>query len=571
MIIMRRLLVLCIFAVIGLSVLWAVDDNNRRKYDTLFLEAMMQRQKGNADAAFDLLRRCVEIDSTQAAAYFYLSLYYQGLKDSEKSLACLEKATNIDTDNVTYHEKLAEAYVAANRIEECKTELEALRRIDPTRDDLDGTLVELYKQTADYKSAIRLLSDMERANGKSEELSEMKSEIYTLMRDKKSAIKEMKELSLQYPNDLNLKVKYAVTLMNNAQEKKGLAIINEVLKEEPDNMMAQYSKMDHAIINNDDATAEQMAIQLLMNKNADTRTRAYLLQSMANQYANSGKDSTAILEKFDQVIAMPNADPAIAMMKATYMEAKDMPVDLVNTAYEKVLDMDPGNAAARLRLVQNAWQAEDKDKVIDLCSQARIYNPEEMVFYYFQGISYYQKEDEDKALDAFQNGISVINENSEPGIVSDFYAMMGDILHKKGMKAEAFAAYDSCLQWKDDNIGALNNYAYYLSETSSELEKAEQMSYKTIKKEPENSTFLDTYAWILFLEERYSEAKIYIDQAVQHLDTTEVNHVIYEHAGDIYYHTGNVDGAVDLWEKAADTDADNAVLARKIKMRKYVK
>lgn len=77
---------------------------------------------------------------------------------------------------------------------------------------------------------------------------------------------------------------------------------------------------------------------------------------------------------------------------------------------------------------------------------------------------------------------------------------MGDILYKKHRPEEAFAAYDSCLQWKDDNVMALNNYAYYLSEERRDLKKAEQMSQKTVKAEPTNSTYLDTYAWILFLQ-----------------------------------------------------------------------
>ncbi len=82
--------------------------------------------------------------------------------------------------------------------------------------------------------------------------------------------------------------------------------------------------------------------------------------------------------------------------------------------------------------------------------------------------------------------------------------IMGDILNKKGLEEESFAAYDSCLQWKDDNVTALNNYAYYMSLKGVELHKAEQMSYKTIKAEPKNGTYLDTYAWILFMEERYA-------------------------------------------------------------------
>jgi Tfp pilus assembly protein PilF len=110
---------------------------------------------------------------------------------------------------------------------------------------------------------------------------------------------------------------------------------------------------------------------------------------------------------------------------------------------------------------------------------------------------------------------------------------MGDILHQQGQTEEAFAAYDSCLVWKEDNIGCLNNYAYYLSERGERLSKAEEMSYKTIKAEPKNSTYLDTYAWILYMEKRYAEAKIYIEQAVQNLDEKQDNSVILEHADKI--------------------------------------
>ena len=92
------------------------------------------------------------------------------------------------------------------------------------------------------------------------------------------------------------------------------------------------------------------------------------------------------------------------------------------------------------------------NRIVSLCQAARQYNPDEMAFYYYQGIAYYKQEDLDHALNAFQNGISVINQQSDPDIVSDFYAVMGDILHQKGKEREAFAAYDSCLVWKDDNM-----------------------------------------------------------------------------------------------------------------------
>lgn len=147
---------------------------------------------------------------------------------------------------------------------------------------------------------------------------------------------------------------------------------------------------------------------------------------------------------------------------------------------------------------------------------------------------------------------------------------MGDILYSKGMGKEAYAAYDSCLQWKDDNFGCLNNYAYYLSEEGKDLEKAEQMSYRTVQAEPDNSTYLDTYAWILFKRKKYKDAQPYIDMAIKN-DTTN-SAVLLEHAGDIHIMNGDTDKALEYWREALKQigDEDKKVLIRKIKLKKYV-
>ena len=97
------------------------------------------------------------------------------------------------------------------------------------------------------------------------------------------------------------------------------------------------------------------------------------------------------------------------------------------------------------------------------------------------------------------------------------------------------------------------------------------MSQKTVKAEPTNSTYLDTYAWILFLQERYDEARAYIDRALACDDDSTENTsngpsaVVVEHAGDIYSKCGNQKRAVELWQQAIKAGGDKAALERKIK------
>ena len=251
------------------------------------------------------------------------------------------------------------------------------------------------------------------------------------------------------------------------------------------------------------------------------------------------------------------------------MDLKKMPTDSINAALRRVLQIAPDNAGARLHLIQSVWGTEDYDAVIALCRPALEYNPDEMAFYYYLGVAHYQKDEHDEALDAFRRGVSQINSESNHAIVSDFYSIMGDILHQKGLDDEAFAAYDSCLQWNPDNVPCLNNYAYYLSVRGEDLQKAERMSYRTIKAHPDSGTYLDTYAWILFMQGRYEEAQIYIDQALKNYD--EPNGEVLEHAGDIAANNGDINKALDYWQQALAAGGGTTLLEQKIKQKKYLK
>ena len=75
-----------------------------------------------------------------------------------------------------------------------------------------------------------------------------------------------------------------------------------------------------------------------------------------------------------------------------------MPKAEINRVYEQAIDVEPDNSRARIALIQNIWDTGDYDKVIAICRPAQEYNPEEMVFYYFQGMAQYQKHENDAAL-----------------------------------------------------------------------------------------------------------------------------------------------------------------------------
>ena len=566
---MRRPLFIIGFVL--MSIVCLADDVRQQAFDQFFMEAMVQRQKGNNDAAFDLLRHCQELNPEAPEVYYFLAQYYAALRNNEKATACVKRAAALAPGNETYMETLAQTYIQQQDYAQAIPVIEGIYERDKEREDMLEMLFQLYQQTEEFDKAIDVLERMEQIDGKSERLSVAKSEIYSRLGDKKAAIAEMEALAKQFPNDLNYMVMYGESLMMNGYPKKALAVYDQVLEQEPNNNRVLMSLRTYYQSQGNNAVADSLSERVLLSKDASSEEKIHLLRQEVSASENLGGDSTRVLMLFRKILAQPQSSPEMAILCASYMNSKNMPKDTIAGVLGKVLSLAPDYASARLQLVGYAWEADDMERVISLCREARQYNPDEMAFYYYQGIAYYKRDSLDQALSAFQNGIGVINDSSNPEIVSDFYAVMGDILHQKGLAQEAFAAYDSCLQWKDDNIGCLNNYAYYLSERGERLDKAEKMSFKTVKAEPKNPTYLDTYAWILFMQERYAEAKIYIDQALQNMADSLGNEVIMEHAGDIYAQNQDIDRALSLWHDAQQKKPEDQLLLRKIKLKKYLK
>ena len=546
-----------------------LSEEDRQRFDHFFLEALCQQEKGNYTDAFEMLSHCLAIDSTSAEVYFLLSSYYADLKKDSLTMVYMKRAAELNPDNNFYLERFGQSLLNIGEYDQAVDIYERLYANNRHRTDVLELLLKIYEYNKNHKMMIDVLNRMELVDGSSEQLTLNKMHVYALQGKKEEEFNELKGLTERNPYDLNYRVMLGNWMVQNERGDEALSLFNEVLDAEPDNLSAQLSLADYYKSVGQDSIADTMIEQILIDKKTPSDTKLSLIRQIIMENQQHGGDSTVVLNLFDRILATPQTNADIAEIKVAYMFLCNMPKEDIRKALQDVLAIAPDNVTARIQLLQNIWETENYEEIIRLAQAGTAYNPDEMVFYYFLGMAYYQTDEHDEALDALRRGVSQINEKSNKEFVSDFYAIMGDILHEKGQNKQAFEAYDSCLVWKADNYGALNNYAYYLSELGQDLARAEQMSFKTIKAEPENSIYLDTYAWILFMEEKYEEAKVYIDQALAN-DST-LSSVYFEHAGDIYSKTGDTGKAVEFWKKALEQDKENALLRKKIKLKKYVK
>lgn len=546
-----------------------VSHNDSLRFKMYYFEAVKQQISGNFDAAYDLLRHCLDINPYAAEAYFMLSFYDGILKNDSAALADVKKASELNPSNNAYLERLGSGYYSVNNIPEAIKAYEKLFENSPERSDVLDILAQLYARQKDYDKMLDVLDRMETLEGSNENLTLAKMRVYSLQGKKQEEYNELKSMSEKHPNDMNYRVMMGNWLLQNGQVDEAYRQYLDVLQAEPENVMVRMSMIDYYRTSGQSQRADSLQEVMLINQKTPVDSKMALMRQVVADNEKNGGDSTKVLDLFKKILDEPQETSDMAELYAAYMTLKKMPQDSVTRVLEMVLAISPDNVGARIQLIQAMWNGQDFDRVIELSRRALDYSPEELAFYYFLGLAYIQKGDDDGALEVLRRGVSQINGQSNASLVSDFYAIMGDIFHDKGDSAGAYAAYDSCLQWKDDNLGCLNNYAYYLSMENKDLDKAARMSYRTVQAEPGNSTYLDTYAWILFMQEKYDEALQYIDMAVKN-DTTR-NAVIIEHAGDIHAKAGDIEGAVKYWNEALEAGPDNeTVLRRKIKLRKYV-
>ncbi|KAB4825298.1 tetratricopeptide repeat protein [Bacteroides thetaiotaomicron] len=546
----------------------SLTPEQQRKYDYFFLEAMRLKEKKDYASAFGLLQHCLDIHPNAASALYEVSQYYMFLRQVPQGQEALEKAVANAPDNYWYSQGLASLYQQQNELDKAITLLEQMVVRFPAKQDPLFNLLDLYGRQEKYDEVISTLNRLEKRMGKNEQLSMEKFRIYLQMKDDKKAFQEIESLVQEYPMDMRYQVILGDVYLQNGKKQEAYDVYQKVLAAEPDNPMAIFSMASYYKQTGQEELYQQQLDTLLLNKKVTPDTKVGVMRQMIVENEQADKDSTQIIALFDRIMKQEQDDPQIPMLYAQYLLSKNMESESV-PVLEQVVDLDPTNKAARMMLIGAAVKKEDYKQIIKVCEPGIEATPDALEFYYYLAVAYNQAEKPDSVISICKRALEHTTADSKKEIVWDFYSILGDMYHTQKQMKEAYAAYDSALVYNPSNIGALNNYAYYLSVERRDLDKAEEMSYKTVKAEPNNATYLDTYAWILFEKGNYAEARIYIDNAMKS-EGGDKSDVIVEHCGDIYYMTGDVDGALTYWKKALEMGSESKTLKQKIEKKKYI-
>lgn len=557
----------------------SISSEAQRRLSYYYMAALRQKSLENYTAMADLLRHCLEIDPNNPAANFDLAMVYLTTNDTT-GLRMLQHAVANDPNNPWFKESLASIYLSMHKMDEAVPVLEEMSKLQTKRTDVLAQLFQLYKTSGRTKDAINALDRIQTLQGNSTRIAGQKYALYLDLGDTIQAFEQLRSLCREFPYDATGLILLGDQYMTVQQYDSAMVAYSKAERIDPQNTMLQTSRLQYPLLTGDTLTFRHLRDSVIVSETTDLELRINAIGSLAREALQDSTMRPHAEEMFDRLLSPDK--PAVQFLQL-YLTYKAYSENASNEdllpIMERILYVDPANTQIASDMLQYYAMQADFERIESLCQKTLIYNPSELVFHYFLGVSLAQQKKNEEAIAALTTATRQIDEESSASLIGDIYGLLGDMQHEMHREKEAFEAYDSCLVYAPDNVACLNNYAYYLSLKNEQLERAEQMSYRTIKAEPDNKTYLDTYAWILFMQQDYTTARIYMDRVIDPkkddtalMDDDEASATVLEHAGDIYVQCGQTEMAVRYWTLALKkADKKNSILTKKIKKRKYIK
>lgn len=544
-----------------------LSDEARQKFEYFYLEAERQKALGHNDAAFDLMCRAAEIDTTSAAARFFLAPYYLQLGNYEQARTDLRYAAEQYPGNYWYNVVYANFSQQSGKHDEAIRIWSRLLKQNPDKGEINSALAEAYTAKGDLKSAVACYDSLESAMGMMEPITIEKLKLYGYMGNRDAMVAEAEKLQRTFPQNTDYMRLLGDIYLEVGRDSAALSMYDRALALEPENGYVYLSKAGYYEKKGDSIAYNNEIRNALMNRHIDVNTKlnifsTYIIDLMKKKQELHRVDSlfTDMLEQYPQEEPVHRLFGMYLSSRQEFTRAEEQ--------YAIAADLAPTNPENWLQLIGLYLYQEKYPEVIEVGKRAIQYVPDQKDIYMYVAVASTQAKSYAEALDMLETGLTYVDERDNE-TKSFFYGQMGDVYHSSGDREKAYAMYDKALSYNASNIAVLNNYSYFLATEGRDLDKAERMSAQTVKAEPDNATYLDTYAWIFFKKGDYSLARLYMKNALD--KSPEASAELFEHYGDILYMLGEVDEAVEYWQKALDAGSESAeLLKEKIKQKKYI-
>ena len=522
-----------------------LNDAQEREYQYALTEATKQKVFGNIAQAAALYNKCIEVNPQSDVAYYQLGILYMRSGNNREAIQKTLKAIYINNQNFWYYIQLATLYQIVQNRDSAIVIYEKINEIWPGNNLIKFQLAVNYAEKGRNDEAIKILNKIEEENGISERVSLFKEQIYADEGNIEGAIKEISKLLESSPDE----VKYIGILAElygaAKMDQKAMECYNRIFELEPENGLAQLSIADYYRSNGDMKKYFDKLNEAFINDNIILEKKLEVMVTIVTdqKMMENNKDDIEILIK--RLLSKYPDEYRTMTIYGDFLMKTNRHEEAVNQ-FEKVLMIDKTNYFVWEQLIFLYNNFQNYDKVNEKCLDALKLFPERPLLYMFKGNVESMRKEYDKSVMTFEAGLNLSGSNNELKV--QFLSFLAEAYRNMGDNIKSDLNFQKALDLDPDNIILLNNFSYYLALREVRLKEAEKMSKRTITREPENSTYLDTYAWVLFKLSKYKKALEFIEIAVKHGGAEDPD--ILEHYGDILLKIGRNEEAVENWEKA---------------------
>jgi tetratricopeptide (TPR) repeat protein len=543
----------------------ALDEKNEIEFEFYFIEGLKQKMIGNPDDAIQNFNRCLEFNPKSAAVLYELAKIHTMKGDYSSAKPLLVNAVELNPENKWYSLLLAQLYQNNKQYAEASKIYSSLIKNNSENLDFYYLRAITLSSAEKYDEAIKAYQQLEEKFGFNEQIYIARQQLYRASGKDKEAYLEIEKLIKTNPSIPEYYGIMADMYKLDGNKAKALEYYNKVLQIDPNNGFVHFSLATFYVQNKDLENAFAHAKAGFSNPDVEIETKVQLylmlITSPDEQKLNDGQ-----IEELVKLIgtAHPNDSRSYSIhadffiQRGKFEEARDY--------LRKSLSVDPNSYSIweQLVLIDNqigdfAGMGTDSEKAIDLF-------PSQPLLYVLNSIAKIQLKEYDEALKTLETGQAYVVDNKK--LEAQFELYRAEANYNLNNRSEAFASFEKVIEIEPDNFVAMNNYAYYLSIKSEQLDKAEALSSKVIIANPDNPTYLDTHAWVLFKRKEYRLAKHYMETAM--IKGGNLNDVIVEHYGDILYMLNDIEGAVTNWIKSKELGNMSKILQQKIDEKRFI-
>jgi len=547
--------------IIPAAIVSARDSNT---VEEMFFSALSKKATDDDKGAATLFNRILQIDPNNDVAMYELARIDKQRNNVADAKQLLEKVVTLKPNNEWYWLSLSEIYENTNEFAKLENVFTQLKRINPKKPDYYFDSANTYFLEGKYEEALKDYDAVEKINGPTEDVVLNRQKVYLKLNKPDLAAANLEARIATDPNQ----IKYYLLLIDiynaTGATDKALKVLERAQKIAPGNGLIHLALAQiYRDKKNIEASFNELKLAFAI-PDVDIDQKIKIITGYFPNFPDPNAKASAL--ELSKIVAATSPNDAKANAIYADMLFQNGKLPEAKVAYQKAVSLNNQVYEIREQLVRVELSLNDIDGVLRDGQDALSFFPNQAWMNYFVGIGMVQKKEYSKALSYLKNTPAM--EFQDKQLLSLGFSALGDDYHELKDNKASDDAYEKALVYNADNIYTLNNYAYYLSIRGEQLDKAATMAKHANDLQPKTASFEDTYAWILFKQKKYADAKTWIQKAIA--DDTDKSATKVEHFGDILYFLGDADGAVNNWKKAKEYGGNSPALDRKINEKKYI-